>query len=66
MDRPLGADDFLPIFIYVVSQSEVEELSLIQEIMCQLCDPNRRLSEAGYYMACFEAALEHLKAMEYS
>ena len=66
IDRPLGADDFLPIFIYVVSQGDVEELVLIKELMCQLCDPDRRLSEAGYYVACFEAALEHIKGLEYT
>jgi len=66
VEGALGADDFLPIFIYVVSQGDIEELALMKELMCELCDPDRRLSEAGYYVACFEAAIEHIKGMKYT
>jgi hypothetical protein len=65
VERPLGADEFLPIFIYVVSQSEMEDLYYLKEVLCHLCDPNQRLSEAGYYLASFEAAVEHIKDMEF-
>jgi hypothetical protein len=61
VDQPLGADEFLPIFIYVVSQSAIEDLYLLKHVLCMLVDPSKRLSEAGYYLASFEAAVEHLR-----
>ena len=63
-DKPLGADEFLPIFIYVVSQSGIHDIYLLKEVLCSLVDPNKRLSEAGYYLASFEAACEHLRDQE--
>lgn len=62
-EKPLGADEFLPIFIWVVSQSDIEDLYLLKDVLCYLCDPNKRLSEVGYYLASFEAAIEHLVSL---
>lgn len=59
-DKVLSGDDFLPIFIYIVAHSSVENIALSLEIMVQFCDPNVRLGEVGYYLACFEAATSHL------
>ena len=60
----LGADDFLPIFIYVLMNSKICELSYLSTLLCNLCDPDKRLSETGYYLATFEAAVEHIKQMD--
>lgn len=62
-DKPLGADEFLPIFIYVLVQSEIPDILALNEELQAICDPDKRLSETGYYLATFEASLQHV--MEY-
>ena len=59
-ETPLGADDFLPIFIYVVVRAQIQEIALINEELQALCDPDSRLSEAGYYLATLEATIHHI------
>jgi len=67
--RPLGADEFLPIFIYILvracrsshpTQPALTNLLALNEEMQALCDPDLRMSESGYYLATLEAALQHL------
>lgn len=43
----LGADDFLPIFIYVLVNSSVENLAAQSVILETLCDPKKMMGEAG-------------------
>lgn len=43
----LGADDFLPIFIYVLVNSRVENLAAQSVILETLCDPKKMMGEAG-------------------
>ena len=59
----LGADAFLPIFIYVIVQSQLKNIIYIKEILNGLCETNKKLSETGYYIASFEAALFHIQNM---
>ncbi|KAJ8604063.1 hypothetical protein CTAYLR_001750 [Chrysophaeum taylorii] len=59
----LGADDFLPIFIYVLINANIPLLYL-KIILCALCDPDKKLSETGYYLATFEAAVQHISELE--
>ena len=59
-ENHLGADDFLPIFIYVLVNADIPNLSYLQKVLCTLCDPDKRLSETGYYVATFEAAVQHI------
>lgn len=47
----LGADDFLPIFIYVLVNSDIPNLAYLQKVLCTLCDPDKKLSETGYYVS---------------
>jgi hypothetical protein len=61
---PLGADEFLPIFIYVLVQAELEHVCVLKEILGALCEPRQRLSETGYYTATFAAAVEHIKELD--
>jgi len=60
----LGADDFLPIFIYVLVNSDIPNLAYLQRVLCTLCDPDKKLSETGYYVATFEAAVHHISELE--
>ena len=60
----LSGDDFLPIFIYVIVQSELQAPILTQVLLNRLCDPEKRHNESGYYLATFEAALHHILSLE--
>jgi len=62
-EEVLGGDDFLPIFVYVVVQAGIPDLRYLQTVLSALCDPDKRLSETGYYVATFEAAVEHVRAL---
>eukprot|EP00903_Cladosiphon_okamuranus_P005644 g5610.t1 len=44
----LGADDFLPIFIYVLVNSGVEDLAVQSVVLETLCDPKKMMGEAGF------------------
>lgn len=57
---PLAADDFLPIFIYVLVNADIDNLLELKHILPEMCEPSQRLSEMGYYVATFAAAVEHL------
>lgn len=59
-EKPLGADEFLPIFIYILAHAEVPLLLALNEELQGLCDPDKRLSETGYYLATLEASIQHL------
>lgn len=48
--RQLGADDFLPIFIYVLVNSGVEGVASLSLILDNLCDPKKMIGEAGEFM----------------
>lgn len=56
----LGADDFLPIFIYVLARAQLPDLFSLNEELQALCDPDKRMSETGYYLATLEASLQHV------
>ena len=56
----LGADDFLPIFIYVIAKAQIPDLLALSEELQALCDPDKRMSETGYYLATLEASLQHI------
>jgi hypothetical protein len=53
----LGADDFLPIFIYCVVQAEMVKTMRLMACLRTLCEPSNRIGEVGYDLATFEAAL---------
>ena len=59
--KELGADDFLPIFIYCVVQAEMERPCALCVLLRTLCEPTNRIGEIGYYLASFEAALAHIQ-----
>eukprot|EP00824_Muranothrix_gubernata_P002921 TRINITY_DN13529_c0_g1_i1.p1 TRINITY_DN13529_c0_g1~~TRINITY_DN13529_c0_g1_i1.p1 ORF type:complete len:249 (-),score=45.18 TRINITY_DN13529_c0_g1_i1:59-805(-) len=57
----LSADDFLPIFIYVIVRSEMEDLETTAELMWSLCDPEKLTGEGGYYLTVFGSALHFVR-----
>eukprot|EP00550_Attheya_septentrionalis_P008202 CAMPEP_0198297898 /NCGR_PEP_ID=MMETSP1449-20131203/38765_1 /TAXON_ID=420275 /ORGANISM="Attheya septentrionalis, Strain CCMP2084" /LENGTH=1294 /DNA_ID=CAMNT_0043999003 /DNA_START=98 /DNA_END=3982 /DNA_ORIENTATION=+ len=60
----LGADDFLPIFIYCIVGAEIERASALCVLLQQLCEPSKRIGETGYYLASFEAAISHIRELD--
>jgi Vacuolar sorting protein 9 (VPS9) domain len=65
-DKPLGADDFLPIFIYVLARAQIPDLLSLNEELQALCDPEKRMSETGYYLATLEASVQHIAEADVS
>jgi hypothetical protein len=59
-ERPLGADDILPIFIFVIVKAQIPCMLALNQELQSLCDPDNKLSETGYYLATLEASLRHL------
>ncbi len=60
----LGADDFLPIFIYVLVGSRIPHMLTLHEEMLTFVDADRRMGEAGYYLATLEAAISHIRDVD--
>ena len=60
----LGADDFLPIFIYCVVQAEIERPCALCVLLQTLCDPINQIGEIGYYLLTFEAAIQHCEEVD--
>ncbi|RHZ10607.1 hypothetical protein DYB31_004065 [Aphanomyces astaci] len=58
----LSGDDFLPIFIYVIVNADISNPLVLLRVLNVLSDPEKRMGESGYYLASYEAALEHLMA----
>ncbi|NXI46137.1 RIN3 protein, partial [Galbula dea] len=56
-----GADDFLPVLMYVLARSNLTEVLLNVEYMMELMDPALQLGEGSYYLTTTYGALEHIK-----
>ena len=56
----IGADDFLPILIYVIVHCKVVNILALNAEFQALCAYNLRASEYGYYLTAFDAALSYL------
>ncbi|KAG7357050.1 vacuolar sorting protein 9 VPS9 domain containing protein [Nitzschia inconspicua] len=63
-DQILGADDFLPIFIYSVVRAEMERPCALCVLLRTLCDRTNRIGEIGYFLASFEAAVTHVQEID--
>jgi Vacuolar sorting protein 9 (VPS9) domain len=62
----LGADDFLPIFIYCVVQAEMERPCALCVLLRTLCDRTNKIGEVGYYLMSFEAVIKHCEEVDLS
>lgn len=60
----LGADEFLPIFIFSVVRAELDRPFALCMLLKTLCEPSKRIGEIGYYLASFEAAIEHVRELD--
>ncbi|MBN3325445.1 RIN3 protein, partial [Atractosteus spatula] len=56
-----GADDFLPVLMYVLVRSNISAMLLDVEYMMELMDPALQLGEGSYYLTTTYGALEHIK-----
>uniref|UniRef100_A0A6Q2ZEZ9 Ras and Rab interactor 3 n=1 Tax=Esox lucius TaxID=8010 RepID=A0A6Q2ZEZ9_ESOLU len=59
--RAHGADDFLPVLMYVLARSDMVYLLLDVEYMMELMDPALQLGEGSYYLTTTYGVLEHIK-----
>uniref|UniRef100_A0A8C5MR50 Ras and Rab interactor 3 n=1 Tax=Leptobrachium leishanense TaxID=445787 RepID=A0A8C5MR50_9ANUR len=59
--KPHGADDFLPVLMYVLARCDLESLLIDVEYMMELMDPSLQLGEGSYYLTTTYGALEHIK-----
>ncbi|XP_041810559.1 ras and Rab interactor 3 [Chelmon rostratus] len=62
--RAHGADDFLPVMMYVLARSNLSNLQLDVEYMMELMDPSLALGEGSYYLTTTYGALEHIKTFD--
>ncbi|KAF1491884.1 Ras and Rab interactor 3, partial [Megadyptes antipodes antipodes] len=62
--KPYGADDFLPVLMYVLARSNLTEVLLNVEYMMELMDPALQLGEGSYYLTTTYGALEHIKSYD--
>ncbi|KAJ0008528.1 hypothetical protein NQD34_015943 [Periophthalmus magnuspinnatus] len=62
--RVHGADDFLPVMMYVLARSNLSHLQLDVEYMMELMDPALTLGEGSYYLTTTYGALEHIKTFD--
>ncbi|XP_056414185.1 ras and Rab interactor 3-like [Hyla sarda] len=57
-----GADDFLPVLIYVLLGCDLTSLQLDVEYMMELLDPIQLQGEGGYYLTTLFGALYHISS----
>eukprot|EP00535_Pseudo-nitzschia_heimii_P003921 CAMPEP_0197178146 /NCGR_PEP_ID=MMETSP1423-20130617/3518_1 /TAXON_ID=476441 /ORGANISM="Pseudo-nitzschia heimii, Strain UNC1101" /LENGTH=1195 /DNA_ID=CAMNT_0042627829 /DNA_START=187 /DNA_END=3774 /DNA_ORIENTATION=- len=60
----LGADEFLPVFIFCVIRAELERPCALSILLQTLCDRINRIGEIGYFVTSFEAAIAHIKEID--
>jgi len=56
----VSADDFLPMFTFVVVQAALPQLLIVKELMTGLVDDEETYGECGYYLATLEASTQHI------
>lgn len=57
----LGADDFLPLFVWVLVQSGMVAAEIEAEYMWGLLHPSLLSGEGGYYLTTLSSAVHVLK-----
>lgn len=57
-DHFLAADEFLSVFIFVLVQSTLQNLPVTCRFMSDLCDPELKSGQHGYYLTVFESAIQ--------
>lgn len=62
-NRPLGADDFLPVFVLTLARCSVAGAELEAELMAGLLPPPLLAGEGGYYLTTLFGAVAVLKKL---
>lgn len=62
----IGADDFLPVFIYAVLKSLSPKLQSNCEYIQRFLSPLRMMSQAGYYLINLRSAIEFIMTLDSS
>ncbi|XP_063146322.1 ras and Rab interactor 3 [Candoia aspera] len=62
--KPHGADDFLPVLMYVLAHSDLTDMFLNVEYMMELMDPALQLGEGSYYLITTYGAVELIKSYD--
>ena len=58
----LGADDFLPIYIFCIIRSEMERPCALMALLSGLYDSSK--GEGSYYLATLHAAISHIQEQD--
>jgi hypothetical protein len=58
----LGADDFFPVWIYVIIHARVPDINSRLVMMQTYSD--ELMSERGYYLTCLEGAIGYILAVD--
>lgn len=61
LDVHLGADALVPIFLYVMSRSDLQQPLLNNERMWALSHPGQLSRETGYYLTVYESCLDFIE-----
>ncbi len=62
----LGADCFLPIFIFCVVRADIGRPCALSVLLRGLCDEIQLIGEIGYYLSSFEAAIAYIQELDLS
>jgi hypothetical protein len=60
----LSADDFLPIFIFCLCRSSLEDVMVTRRILSDTMISSSMMGELGYYTTMLEAAVEFIALFE--
>ena len=56
-EATLGADDLVPIFLFVLSRSRLSSPLTDKDLLWGLCHPDQLYGESGYYLTIYESAV---------
>lgn len=56
----LAADEFFPIFVFVVVNASVDHHDVSRQYLWGLCEASMLTGEGGYYLTVYEAAVEYI------
>lgn len=60
----LAADEFFPIFLFVVVNSNIAFLEVTKQFLWGLCERGSLTGEGGYYLTVFEATVEYIHSFD--
>ena len=62
--EPPGADDCLPLFIYMILSSRLQRLHSNMNFINLFCNPNKMMAQFGYSFVQFNAAVQFIELMD--